>query len=160
MWKEKKDGIEDLPPLIEFKTTEECKAHQDDTMKMIDYYLSHLLSAKQMADASGYIMRWSSVTDLVTINIGEEESTLFNEKYYPYAVAYIAACCEYAIAKESADFTKDLFSHAIKRMLNFYLGGNKELTGEVPYLEKFSKVVDNKDDKALESLIDLSLIHI
>lgn len=154
LWKEKKDGIEDLPPLIEFKTTEECKAHQDDTMKMIDYYLSHLLSAKQMADASGYIMRWSSVTDLVTINIGEEESTLFNEKYYPYAVAYIAACCEYAIAKESADFTKDLFSHGIKRMLNFYLGGNKELTGEVPYLEKFSKVVDNKDDKALESLID------
>lgn len=151
---EKSNGIADLPSMMEFKTPEECRAHKDDALKMIDYYLHHLITSKQISDATGYILNWSAVTDMADVVLGEEETALFTEKYLPYGVAYIAACCEYAILSDSAQFCKDMYRHAIGRMLNFYNGGNKDVTGKVPYLEKFNKEAEKKGDDALVKLVD------
>lgn len=151
---EKSKGIADLPPMMEFKTPEECRAHKDDALKMIDYYLHHLITSKQISDATGYILNWSAVTDMADVVLGDEETALFTEKYLPYGVAYIAACCEYAILSDSAQFCKDMYRHAIGRMLNFYNGGNKDVTGKVPYLEKFNKEAEKKGDDALVTLVD------
>lgn len=151
---EKNKGIADLPPMMEFKTPEECRAHKNDALKMIDYYLHHLITAKQLSDATGYILNWSAVTDMATVVLGEDESALLTEKYLPYGVAYIAGCCEYAIVNDSAEFSRDMYRNAIGRMLNFYNGGNKDLTGKVPFLEKFNKEADKKGDDALVMLVD------
>lgn len=151
--KEQEGGIVDLPEVIEFKTTNECRAHKDDALKMTQYYLGHLLSADKMGNAAQYIMSWSAVTDLVHITIGKDEAELFTEKYYPYAVAYIAGCCESALVTDSADFSRDMFRYAIASMLEFYDGGNRDLTGKVPYLERYMKAA-NKDESALLALID------
>lgn len=152
--KEKDKGAADLPPMTEFKTADECRAHKDDAMKIIDYYLHHLLTADQMSEAAGYIMNWANTTDLVTINLGEEEAALFTEKGLPYGIAYMAGCSEYALATDSAEFSKEMFRHAMTRVLNFYHGGNKDLTGKVPYLEKFIKENDKNGTDAAMALID------
>lgn len=152
--KEQEDGIADLPEMMEFKTTDECRAHKEDALKMVQYYITHLLSADKMENAAQYVMNWSAVTDLVHITIGKDEAELFTEKYYPYAVAYIAGCCEYALVEDSADFSKDMFSSAIARMLDFYAGGNKDLTGKVPYLEKYMKAANKEDSAPLLALLD------
>lgn len=47
-----------------------------------------------------------------------------------------------------------MYRNAIGRMLNFYNGGNKDLTGKVPFLEKFNKEADKKGDDALGMLVD------
>lgn len=152
--KEQEDGIADLPEMIEFKTPDECRAHKADALKMVQYYITHLLSADKMENAAQYVMNWSAVTDLVHITIGKDEAELFTEKYYPYAVAYIAGCCEYALVEDSADFSKDMFRSAIARMLDFYVGGNKDLTGKVPYLEKYMKAANKEDSAPLLALLD------
>lgn len=152
--KEQEDGIADLPEMIEFKTPDECRAHKADALKMVQYYLGHLLSADKMENAAQYIMNWSAVTDLVHITIGKEEAQLFTEKYYPYAVAYIAGCCEAALVTDSADFSRDMFRYAIASMLEFYDGGNKDLTGKVPYLEKYMKAANKENSAPLLALLD------
>ena len=86
--------------------------------------------------------------------IGEEEAALFTEKELPYGVAYMAGCSEYALATDSAEFSKEMFRHAMTRMIIFYHGGNNDLTGKVPYLEKFTKEYDKNGIDAVMALID------
>lgn len=152
--KEQDKGIADLPAMMEFKTVDECRAHKEDALKMVNYYLGHLLSADKMGNAAQYIMNWSAVTDLVHITIGKEQAELFTQEHYPYAVAYIAGCCQYALATDSADFSKEMFRNAMGNVLNFYVGGNMELTGKVAYLDKFVKVANKKDPALLLALVD------
>ena len=39
-------------------------------------------------------------------------------------------------------------------MLEFYDGGNKDLTGKVPYLEKYMKAANKEDSAPLLALLD------
>ena len=138
----------------QMQKAQETRDLQEKLSKEQEDGIADLLSADKMENAAQYIMNWSAVTDLVHITIGKEEAQLFTEKYYPYAVAYIAGCCEAALVTDSADFSRDMFRYAIASMLEFYDGGNKDLTGKVPYLEKYMKAANKEDSAPLLALLD------
>ena len=152
---EQDKDMADLPELIEFKTVEECRAHVKDAYKCIVYYLNHKLNADKMSQAAGYVMKWSMVTDQVHVLVGKEEAQLMNsEKSMPYAIAYFAGCCRFAIENDSADFSNAMFCSAMIDVLNFYMGGNDELTGKVAYLDKFVNTYKKDGMDALKALLD------
>ena len=108
-----------------------------------------------MDQAANYVMKWSMVTDRVHVLIGKEEAELMNDKRsWPYAVAYFAGCSRYALETDSADFSKDMFMSAMMDVLNFYMGGNDELTGKVDYLEKYVNVYRKNGVEALKTMLD------
>lgn len=145
----------DLPEPMEFKTVEECRAHVKDAYKCIVYYLNHKLNADKMNQAATYVMSWSMVTDQVHVLIGKEEAQLMNsKKSMPYAVAYFAGCCRFALENDSADFSNAMFCSAMIDVLNFYMGGNDELTGKVAYLDKLVNAYKKDGLEALKALLD------
>ena len=89
---------------------------------------------------------------MVHIMFGKNEAKLLEkEKSIPYSVSYLAGCCQYAINNKQADFTLDMFMHAMIATINYYVA-NKDLTGEVPYLEKYVKLYKKEPDKMFELL--------
>lgn len=152
---EQAQEMADLPELMEFKTVEECRAHVKDAYKCIVYYLNHKLNADKMNQAASYVMSWSMVTDQVHVMIGKEEAQLMNnEKSMPYAVAYFAGCSRFALENDSADFSNAMFCSAMIDVLNFYMGGNDELTGKVAYLDKLVNAYKKDGMDALKVLLD------
>ena len=149
---EAEEGVGDLPEPMEFKTVEECRQHAKDALRCCEFYLSHRLTAKDINDAAQYIMSWSETTDMVHIMFGKNEAKLLEkEKSIPYGASYLAGCCQYAINNKQADFTLDMFMHAMIATINYYVA-NKDLTGEVPYLEKYVKLYKKEPDKMFELL--------
>lgn len=152
---EQAKDMADLPELIDFKTVEECRAHVKDAYKCIVYYLNHKLNADKMNQAAGYVMKWSMVTDQVHVLLGKEEAQLMSsEKSMPYAIAYFAGCSRFALENDSADFSKAMFCSAMIDVLNFYMGGNDELTGKIAYLDKFVNTYKKDGMDALKALLD------
>ena len=152
---EQAKDMADLPKLIDFKTVEECRAHVKDAYKCIVYYLNHKLNADKMNQAAGYVMKWSMVTDQVHVLLGKEEAQLMSsEKSMPYAIAYFAGCSRFALENDSADFSKAMFCSAMIDVLNFYMGGNDELTGKIAYLDKFVNTYKKDGMDALKALLD------
>lgn len=152
---EQAKDMADLPELIDFKTVEECRAHVKDAYKCIVYYLNHKLNADKMNQAAGYVMKWSMVTDQVHVLLGKEEAQLMSsEKSMPYAIAYFAGCSRFALENDSADFSNAMFCSAMIDVLNFYMGGNDELTGKIAYLDKFVNTYKKDGMDALKALLD------
>ena len=145
-------GIGDLPEPMEFKTVEECRQHAKDVLRCCDFFLSHRIRAKDINRAYKYIVKWSQVTDMVYVMVGKNEVKLISkDKSKAYFASYLAGCCQYAINNKQANFTLDMFMHAMIVTINYYVA-NKDLTGEVPYLEKYVKLYKKEPDKMVELL--------
>ena len=150
--KEKDEGVGDLPEPMEFKTVEECRQHAQDALRCCEFYLNHRFTAKDIEAAARYIDSWSRVTDMVHIVFSKNEIKLCNDdKSFPYCISFRAGCSQYAIENGQADFTLDMFIHAMVAVLNHYLN-NKDLTGEVSYLEKYVKLYKKDEEKMYDLL--------
>ncbi len=131
------DGIVDLPELIEFKSPATCHDHNDDTMKCIQYYLTHKLSAPQINQAAQYIVNWTQASDEVSIPLDEDMGSLAaSEKTLPYLIAYLAAYSFYCLDHQVKVLDEKLFYYSIDILLQFY-EPNSELTGKVKLLENY-----------------------
>ena len=137
---EKENGYVDLPELIQFKTAEICREHNDDALKCITYFLTHKLSASNMGQASQYIINWSMATDDVTVVIGEKISKLTaSSESAPYLTAFIAASCYFCLTEKVKKLDEPLFVKTISVLLQFY-EPNRSLTGKVELLENYLKL--------------------
>lgn len=131
------NGYVDLPEPMDFKTEEICREHNDDAMQCIQYYLTHKLSAPQMDQAGQYIIKWSTASGDVSINIGKEFSSLVGTRTsMPYFVAYLAAYSYYCLTNNTKELDEHQFADAIDVLLQFY-EPNRELTGKVDLLDKY-----------------------
>ena len=138
--KEKREGYVDLPEPMDFKTEEICREHNDDAMTCIRYYLTHKLRAPQMDEAGQYIIKWSTASGDVKINMGKEFSSLVGtRKSMPYFVAYLAAYSYYCLANNTKELDEQQFVNAINVLLQFY-EPNRELTGNVELLDNYLKL--------------------
>jgi len=138
--KEKKEGYVDLPELIDFKTPEICRQHNDDAMSCIVYYLTHKLSAPQIDQAGQYIIKWSSASEDVMIMMGKELSALVGTRTsMPYFVAYLASYCYYCLKNNVKELDEQQFMNAIDVLLQFY-EPNRELTGKVELLDNYLRL--------------------
>lgn len=145
-------GIVDLPEPLEFTSAEQCHEHNADMLKYCDYFLNHYFSAPQMDQAVSYIMQWTTTSDDVNIVVGEDETKLLNtDKGLLYGISYLAGCSQYALELDSAQFSYNMYEHAMISMLNHYIA-NKKFTGEVAYLEKYLKAHEKGRDKLIEML--------
>lgn len=143
---EAEKGIADLPEPVDFTSAELCHEHNADMLKYCNYYFNHYFSAPQMMQAINYIMQWTTVSDDVHILVGEGETKLLaTPETMPYGVGYMAGCAQYALETDSADFSYEMYEYAMITMLNHYIA-NKELTGEVAYLEKYIKAHEKSYD--------------
>ncbi len=134
---EKEQGYVDLPEIVEFKTAEICREHNDDALRCIAYYLTHMLSAPNMNQAAQYIMNWSIATADITIVIGEKLSKLAtSQETMPYLTAFIAASSYYSLTEHVKQLDEPLFVKAITALLKFY-EPNRKLTGKVEVLEDY-----------------------
>ena len=134
---EKKNGYEDLPEPIEFKSVEECAAHNDDALKCIAYYLTHTLNAPNMNQAAQYILNWSTASGDVNILFGEELSVLAtSQENLPYFIGFSGAYSYYSLIEKKKILDEDLFIKAIDALLAFY-EPNSKLSGKVDLLEKY-----------------------
>ena len=89
---------------------------------------------------------------MVHIVFSKNEIKLCNDdKSFPYCISFRAGCSQYAIENGQADFTLDMFIHAMVAVLNHYLN-NKDLTGEVSYLEKYVKLYKKDEEKMYDLL--------
>lgn len=138
--KEKKEGYVDLPEPVDFNSEETCREHNDDAMMCISYYLTHKLSAPQMDEAGQYIIKWSTASGDVMINMNKEFSDLIGtRKSMPYFVAYLAAYSYYCLTNNTKELNEQQFMNAIDVLLQFY-EPNRELTGNVELLDKYLKL--------------------
>ena len=134
---EKKNGYEDLPEPIEFKSVEECAAHNDDALRCIAYYLTHTLNAPNMNQAAQYILNWSTASGDVNILFGEELSVLAtSQENLPYFIGFSGAYSYISLLEKKKILDEDLFIKAIDALLAFY-EPNSKLSGKVDLLEKY-----------------------
>ena len=134
---EKKNGYEDLPEPIEFKSAEDCAAHNNDALKCIAYYLTHTLNAPNMNQAAQYILNWSMASGDVNILFGEELSLLAtSQENLPYFIGFSGAYSYYSLLEKKKILDEDLFIKAIDALLAFY-EPNSKLSGKVDLLEKY-----------------------
>ena len=137
---EKKQGYVDLPEPVEFKTVEICREHNDDALRCIAYYLTHMLSAPNMNQAAQYIINWSTATEDVNIIIGEKLGKLAtSQESIPYLTAFIAASSYYSLTEHVKQLDEPLFVKSVKALLQFY-EPNRKLTGKVEVLEDYLKL--------------------
>lgn len=141
-----------VPPLVEFKTAEKCREHNEDAYYCSLYYLNHYLNADKMVQAAQYIQSWSLASPDVDMIFGEAEVKWINEpKNAVYMIAYMAACTKFALTHEPVDPLEQYMS-AIIDMVNYY-SANKELTGEVEAFEEYINLF-NKDPKKLTDRLE------
>lgn len=141
-----------VPPLVEFKTAEKCREHNEDAYYCSLYYLNHYLNADKMGQAAQYIQSWSLASPDVDMIFGEAEVKWVNEpKNAVYMIAYMAACTKFALTHEPVDPLEQYMS-AIIDMVNYY-SANKELTGEVEAFEEYINLF-NKDPKKLTDRLE------
>ena len=134
---EKKNGYADLPEPIEFKSVEECAAHNDDALRCIAYYLTHTLNAPNMNQAAQYILNWSTASGDVNILFGEELSVLAtSQENLPYFIGFSGAYSYISLLEKKKILDEDLFIKAIDALLAFY-EPNSKLSGKVDLLEKY-----------------------
>ena len=134
---EKKNGYEDLPEPIEFKSVEECAAHNDDALRCIAYYLTHTLNAPNMNQAAQYIFNWSTASGDVNVIFGEELSVLAtSQENLPYLIGFSGAYSYYSLMEKKKILDEDLFVKAVDALLAFY-EPNSKLSGKVDLLEKY-----------------------
>lgn len=137
---EKKQGYVDLPEPVQFKTAKMCREHNDDALRCIAYYLTHMLSASNMNQAAQYIMNWSIATEDANIVIGEKLSKLAtSQETMPYLTAFIAASSYYSLTEHVKQLDEPLFIKAVTALLQFY-EPNRKLTGKVEVLEEYLKL--------------------
>lgn len=137
---ERKQGFEDLPQLVEFKTPEICHQHNDDALRCCAYYLTHRLNAPNMDEAAQYILNWSISSSDVIIHIGETITHFIaKQENYAYMIAYIAASAFYCLTENIKQLDEDRYLKAMNALLNFY-DGNKDLSGEIVFFEKYLKL--------------------
>lgn len=150
--KEKEEGIVDLPEPIIFKSAEDCREHNGDAFKCIEYYLTHKVSAPQINLAARYILNWSEASGDVNITIGKEIAPLASEKNPAYLVAYIASCSYVCLTENIKELDEEHFIQAIDILLQFYKP-NSQLTGKVDLLENYLKLQEKgKLEKTLRKV--------
>lgn len=138
--REKKAGYEDLPKLIEFKTPEICRMHNDDALRCCIYYLTHRLNAPNIDEATQYILRWSITSADVNIKIGGDITQfLTKQEDTPYLVAYIAAHIYFCLTEDIKQIDEERYIKAINAVLNFY-DQNKDLSGNIKVLDDYLKL--------------------
>lgn len=141
-----------VPPLVEFKTAEKCREHNEDAYYCSLYYLNHYLNADKMGQAAQYIQSWSMSSPDVMMIFGEPEAKWGNEKKnVVYMIAYMAACTTFALTHDPVD-PLEQYKSAIIDMVNYY-SANKELTGEVEAFEEYINLF-NKDPKKLTDRLE------
>ena len=141
-----------VPPLVEFKTAEKCREHNEDAYYCSLYYLNHYLNADKMGQAAQYIQSWSMSSPDVMMIFGEPEAKWGNEpKNAVYMIAYMAACTKFALTHDPVD-PLEQYKSAIIDMVNYY-SANKELTGEVEAFEEYINLF-NKDPKKLTDRLE------
>ena len=141
-----------VPPLVEFKTAEKCREHNEDAYYCSLYYLNHYLNADKMGQAAQYIQTWSLASPDVDMIFGEAEVKWVNEKKnVVYMIAYMAACTTFALTHDPVD-PLEQYKSAIIDMVNYY-SANKELTGEVEAFEEYINLF-NKDPKKLTDRLE------
>uniref|UniRef100_A0AB33IMT6 Tetratricopeptide repeat protein n=1 Tax=Prevotella sp. GTC17253 TaxID=3236793 RepID=A0AB33IMT6_9BACT len=146
-------GKADLPPMMEFKTAEECTQHKNDMLRYCNYYLNHALSAEQMGDAGQYIFRWIATTDLINVYIGSNEAKLFNTVTgMQFMPSYMAGCAVYAIKNNTKEFSLDLYKYAIIAALNHYSANKKILKKPVKEMDKYLNLYEKNPDKFYQEL--------
>lgn len=135
--KEKSEGFVDLPELIEFKSAEVCREHNNDALKCIQYYLTHTFRAPQMEQAARYIMAWTVSSGDVNINIGEEIGSLATSKNgMAYLMGFIAAYSYVCLTNNAKDLNESQLMNVFNILLQFY-EPNSALTGKVELLDKY-----------------------
>ncbi len=141
-----------VPPLVEFKTAEKCREHNEDAYYCSLYYLNHYLNADKMGQAAQYIQSWSMSSPDVMMIFGEPEAKWGNEKKnVVYMIAYMAACTKFALTHDPVD-PLEQYKSAIIDMVNYY-SANKELTGEVEAFEEYISLF-KKDPKKLTDRLE------
>lgn len=144
---ERQKGYGDLPELPELKTADDCRKHTKDVERCCRYYLSHRLNARDISNAATFILAWVGPSDQVTIPIGKNEAELLNhEGGITYYVSYLAGFILYALEHNEPKATEEGFEAAMVATLNHYLN-NKDLTGPIPYFEKYVKLYNKDKDK-------------
>lgn len=149
-----KDEMENgfVPPLVEFKTAEKCREHNEDAYYCSLYYLNHYLNNEKMGQAAQYIQSWSMSSPDVMMIFGEPEAKWGNEqKNVVYMIAYMAACTKFALTHDPVD-PLEQYKSAIIDMVNYY-SANKELTGEVEAFEEYINLF-KKDPKKLTDRLE------
>ncbi len=149
------DGQRDLPDadLRDLSSAAECHRYNYEAYRCADYLLSHRLTSAYFSQCFKYLLMWSVASSDITVSIGENEAKNFSsDKSKPYFAAYLAGCTKYALENNEKTFTPEMFNNAMIDMLNFYLG-NRDLTGEVKYLEKYINVY-NKDKNKFYEMIE------
>ena len=141
-----------VPPLVEFKTAEKCREHNEDAYYCSLYFLHHYLSNEKMSQAARYIHAWTIASPDVMVYFGEAEAKwAADEKNYGYLIAYLAACTKYALTHEDPIDSEKQYQVAIIDILNYY-SVNKEITGEVPAFEEYIKLYEKSPDKLYERI--------
>ena len=135
--KEKEQGYVDLPEPITFETAEICRKHNDDALRCITYYLTHMLNAPNMDQAAQYIINWSAATADVNVAIGKKQAMMER-----YMIAYIAATAYFCLTENVQKLDEPLFVSVIMALLDFY-EPNRAITGKVDVLEDYLKLRDN-----------------
>ena len=137
---ERKQGFEDLPQFVEFKTPEICHQHNDDALRCCAYYLTHRLNAPNMDEAAQYILNWSISSGDVNIHIGETIThVIAKQENYAYMIAYIAASAYYCLTGNIKQLDEDRYLKTMNALLDFY-DGNKDISGEIDFFEKYLKL--------------------
>ena len=141
-----------VPPLVDFKTAEKCREHNEDAYYCSLYFLHHYLSNEKMSQAARYIHAWTIASPDVMVYFGEAEAKwAADEKNYGYLIAYLAACTKYALTHEDPIDSEKQYQVAIIDILNYY-SVNKEITGEVPAFEEYIKLYEKSPDKLYERI--------
>ena len=141
-----------VPPLVEFKTAEKCREHNEDAYYCSLFYLHHYLSNEKMQQAARYIHAWSMASPDVMVYFGEAEAKwAADEKNYGYLIAYLAACTKYALTHDDPIDPEKQYQVAIIDILNYY-SANKEISGEVPAFEEYIKLYEKSPDKLYDRI--------
>ena len=149
---EKEKGYVDLPEPVQFETADICHEHNDDALKCITYYLTHMLNAPNMNQAAQYITNWSAATADVNIVIGEKQAMMAS-----YMIAYIAATAYFCLTENVKKLDEPLFVKVIMALLDFY-EPNRAITGKVEVLEDYLKLQEKgKLEKQLHKDFSKSL---
>lgn len=135
----------------DFTSVERCYEHRREAYAAALYYTKHYLSAQDMETAARMIVMFVEATDEVTVIFGNAEAKwMLEESGFPYMVAYMGGCMIYAMSNEEVDEYQQ-YSAGIIDMLNFYTA-NKEITGEIPALEAYVALYNDKPEKLYKKI--------